>query len=205
MFCGTEWKKWSKTCLPALRECTIHTLHMKISRYMKEFINVAVLRFDFIFWAKSTFKFFEKTPPQNFEEQNECMTSLNRREKAAESNIEWKKKKALEFLWRNSVRESSNLTVPNKHHALPFPYEKKGSDFRTLATNMYSEAPWTQVNFKGIKEWKGLKSLAERNSTNQPNITCKWFAWYLFYRDVIFKNLLHSDTSVLSSHTWIKT
>ena len=149
--------------------------------------------------------FSRKHRRQNFEEQNEYMTSLNRWEKAAESNTEWKKKKAPEFLWRNSVRESSNLTVPNKHHALQSPYEKKGSDFKTLAISMYSEAPWTQVNFKGIKEWKGLKSLAERNSTNQPNITCKWFAWYLLYRNVIFKNLLHSDTSVLSSHTWIKT
>ena len=59
----TLMKKRNFSCLLGLRECTIHTLHMKISRCMKEFINVAVLRFDFIFLARSTFKFFEKTPP----------------------------------------------------------------------------------------------------------------------------------------------
>ena len=151
-------KKRNFSSFLGLRECTIHTLHMKISRYMKEFINVAVLHFDFIFLARSTFKFFEKTPPPKLWGTKWVHDFFEQTKKAAESNIEWKKKKALEFLWRNSVRESSNLTVPNKHHALPFSYEKKSSDFRTLAISMYSEAPWTQVNFKGIKEWKGLKS-----------------------------------------------
>ena len=37
----------------------------EISRYTTEFINVAVLRFAFIFWARSTFKFYEKNRRQN--------------------------------------------------------------------------------------------------------------------------------------------
>ena len=46
----------------------------EISRYTTEFINVAVLRFAFIFWARSTFKFYEKN-----RRQNECITTLDRK------------------------------------------------------------------------------------------------------------------------------
>ena len=41
-----------------------YALH-EISRYTTEFINVAVLRFTFIFWARSTFEFYEKNRRQN--------------------------------------------------------------------------------------------------------------------------------------------
>ena len=37
----------------------------EISRYTTEFINVSFLRFAFIFWARSTFKFYEKNRRQN--------------------------------------------------------------------------------------------------------------------------------------------
>ena len=51
--------------------------------------------------------FARKHRRQNFEEQNECMTSLDRREKEAESNIEWKKKKAPEACFFSEILQEN--------------------------------------------------------------------------------------------------
>ena len=76
-------KKRNSLCLPALRERTIHTLHIKISRFY-----ISTLSFQ----QDQDSNFSRKHRHQNFEEQNECMTSWDRRQKAAEINIEYKKK-----------------------------------------------------------------------------------------------------------------
>ena len=44
-----------------------------------------------------------KIEPDELEEQNKCINSLERQEKAAESNIEWKKEKAPEALFFSKI------------------------------------------------------------------------------------------------------
>ena len=75
---------------------------------MKEFINVAVFMFRLYLFSQINIQIFSrKHRRQNFEEQNECMTSLDRREKEAESNTEWKKKKAPEACFFSEILQEN--------------------------------------------------------------------------------------------------
>ena len=88
---------------------------------MTAFINVAVLRFCFIFWARLKFEFVEKNwkkknKKKKFEEQNKSITYLERQEKVVEINVEWKKERAPEaffFSETDSVGEST--CIQRKH------------------------------------------------------------------------------------------
>ena len=88
---------------------------------MTAFINVAVLRFSFIFWARSKFEFVEKNCRQNFEldqfeEQNKSITYLERQEKVVEINVEWKKERVPEAFFFSETDSVGESTCIQKKH-----------------------------------------------------------------------------------------
>ena len=148
----------------------IRPTYMKISRCMTAFINVAVLRFCFIFWARSKFEFVEKNCRQTFEldqfeEQNKSITYLERQEKAVEISVEWKKERAPEAFF------FSEIPSENQH---------------------VSEKAWTEVNFKVTKDCSPFQ-LAGKDLNLRPDEIRRInqiFTWYLLHWEVMFKNWL---------------
>ena len=90
---------------------------------MTTFINVVVLRFCFIFWARLKFEFVEKNwnkkkQKQNkkFEEQNKSITYLERQEKVVEINVEWKKERVPEAFFFSETDSVGESTCIQKKH-----------------------------------------------------------------------------------------
>ena len=123
---STKFWHWWKSVIPyvSLRSGNVPFIRFTW-KYHDKWRKLSTWRFyvsNLSFERDQHSNFSRKHRRQNFEEQNECITSLERREKAVESNIEWKKKKAPEacslakfcksILKSNCTKQISRFAVP---------------------------------------------------------------------------------------------
>ena len=148
----------------------IRPTYIKISRCMTAFINVAVLRFCFIFWARLKFEFVEKN---------------------------WKKQK--EKIWRTELehylfgetRKGGRDQCWMKEGAGAWSLFLQRNWFR-WRINMYSEKAWTRVNFKVTKDCSPFQ-LAGKDLNLRPDEIrriIQIFTWFLLHWEVMFKSWL---------------